>query len=150
VPGIRELEEKELCASPPAALGHDDGPGGCGAVFLGGLRLGPLASVAALTTTTTTKMPDPYIPCEQANPEMALRPFSTLFLHPVPYAHAPMAKGQKLEEEDLCDSMGGGSSKSFLSLSYVQINNKQRKLVPSPEQPFITAKSRTFGHGAHR
>jgi hypothetical protein len=51
VPEIGEFEGKELCAGPTATLGHDDGPGGCGVFFQGGLRFGPPASVAALTTT---------------------------------------------------------------------------------------------------
>jgi hypothetical protein len=53
VPIIREPEEKELCAGPSVALGHDDGTGRCGAVLPGGLQLGSPASADALTTTTT-------------------------------------------------------------------------------------------------
>jgi hypothetical protein len=41
VPKIGEPKEKELCAGPPATLGYDNGPGGCGTVLPGGLQLGP-------------------------------------------------------------------------------------------------------------
>jgi hypothetical protein len=53
MPGFEEPEDKELCAGPVAALSHNDGPGGCGAVLLGGLQFGPSATAGALTTTTT-------------------------------------------------------------------------------------------------
>jgi hypothetical protein len=43
-------QENKFCAGPPAALGHDDGPVGCGAVFPGSLRLGTPVIVAALQT----------------------------------------------------------------------------------------------------
>jgi hypothetical protein len=54
---VLELESprrKKICAGPFAALGHDDGPGGCGAVLPGGLGSGSPATAVALTTTTTT------------------------------------------------------------------------------------------------
>jgi hypothetical protein len=57
VPGVREPEEKALCAGLPAALDYDDGSGGCGAVLPGGLRLGSPVTAAALTSTTTTLLP---------------------------------------------------------------------------------------------
>jgi hypothetical protein len=56
MPRVGEPQEKELCADPPAAFGHDNEPGGSGAVFSGGLRLGFPATYTALTTTTTTTM----------------------------------------------------------------------------------------------
>jgi hypothetical protein len=40
VPRAGELQEKELCAGPPAALGHIDGSGGGGSVLPGGLQMG--------------------------------------------------------------------------------------------------------------
>jgi hypothetical protein len=52
MPGVGEPKEKELCAGPPAPLGHDDGPCRCGMVLPGGLRLGSPTTAAPLTTTT--------------------------------------------------------------------------------------------------